>query len=169
MSVEKSEVIIAVLEDIGARAEDQLEAFKAEEQRIAGAVDAYRAGQAAVTTLLGHVDKDLESSQLDEAHAAVVKRYVERAVQMLSNLALRAEGQRFMAGGQVAAQRKVVSGLDKRRQEEQAKLQKERERSAAIETAIETATPVTGTIKQQRQAEEAASGAPPPEDHASDT
>ena len=162
MSVEKSEVIIAVLEDIGARAEDQLDAFKAEEQRIAGAVDAYRSGHAAVMTLFGHVEKELESSQLDEAHAAAVKRYIERAVQMLANLATRAEGQRFMAGGQVAAQRKAVASLDKQRKDEQAKLQKARER----DTEVVAESPATGTIKQQRSAEEAS---PAPEGRAKDT
>lgn len=108
MSIEKAELKKAVAHEIGCRLDDLLEAGHVEVHGYDGARKAFRQGAKSVGELLALVDKELDEGKFNELEgplkvAEVVKKYVQRAVNLLDNLQMNAEANHLKAQGKVEA------------------------------------------------------------------
>jgi len=104
----KSEVKALTYHEVGAKLDDQLESAEREQFSMEGAKIALTEAKNLVEQLLSHVDKDVQEGVLDVAQATLAKRWVMRSMQVVQNLALRAEVQNYQSQGKVLALRQTV-------------------------------------------------------------
>lgn len=180
MSLSKSQMKLAVVNDIGNRFDDLLESATGQQQQCLGAKAA--AGQIAsnVKKLIGIVEQDFEKGDIetaikdgDLAVLKLIKTYLSRAISACEATTDHFENLRQISVGKVEAYQQSVKLLKKMHDNEQTKIDQV---IAAIETGSAqvdgpdvvlmdnsvrpTGVRPVGTLKQQRLAEELASQKP---------
>jgi hypothetical protein len=178
MGIEKSELKKAILQDMGIKADDRLDALTAELHRTEG-------GAKALTTAAGGLEndvfarlrRDLDEGKIDTEAAKQVDRYLRTCVNMLQHLAKRSKVQVPVMQGRVDEAREAVHRIKKDCDAEEAKILAVRLAEAAGEVTVTeegdrevvssgekgpSRRPVgvrpTGTLKAQRAAEETSEG-----------
>ena len=170
MNVNKAEIKIFAAHELGCRLDDLLESNTKDMYRLEGGVVALRQAATALENLSSVIDKEMDEGKFDLDQAKEIKRYVQRAVQSVTNLVLNTDNNRIAYGGRMQALKLAVDVAKKFQDEESKKV-------AALQTAVEqnravkdgtSHTMVDGennhvvavrpglSIKEQRLAEEAA-------------
>lgn len=87
LSIEKAELIAGVANEIGSGIEDMLDGARRNAHAAEGAVDALSKAMKAVEGIMAHVNKAVETDELDAEQAALVMRWVRRCHGAVDNLA----------------------------------------------------------------------------------
>lgn len=131
----KSEIKISILNDQGAKIEDQLEAASKRQSTYDGAKQALRLIAKNITGLLQLADKDLEEGKLlfesPLAALAYIKTMVDRAANMAASAAHHQENLQISVNGEITAYKLLMDGFKKEIASERAKI-------AAIENALKS-------------------------------
>jgi hypothetical protein len=171
MSIEKAQVKVGTAHEIGCRLDDALEAATKDLYRLEGAAQAFRQAAQSVEGLAKHVDREMDEGKFDLETAKLIKKYVERAHQMMTNLTMQADNNRMAQTGKVSGAEAAVQLVKKFRDDEERKA--EALRVALAARAAEAEAPVAdegprpvglrpgASIKERRLAEELAAQAPP--------
>lgn len=150
MSLDKSEIKLSVLHDLGCRLDDLLEEAQNERLRADGASSALVQASKAITRLTSLVDDDVEKKRYDDDTAAKVKEYLDRCAVLIDSMALNTRNHRIATVGRGEAFDVVVKVLKK---EHDAEIEK---RSALSDNAEKR--PIgqrpADTLKQQRLSED---------------
>jgi hypothetical protein len=158
MSLDKSEVKLGTVHELGCRLDDVREAAHKEVSRMEGAVAAFAKSAEVVAALAALVDKDISDGKFELETATLIKRYIERGTQALTNLHLNAKNLQLMAQGKVQGLDAGLQVAKKLKEEEERKrdvVQEAVQRAAEAPAAQEaTEAPRPTTIKAQRLAEE---------------
>lgn len=117
-AMNKGELKALIINDIGNKAEDMLEAAKAEYSRHRGGSVALLACSRKIAELASYVDRDLEEGlfkEFENPHlvAQLIKRYISRAVGVADSLAGLEAGATHTASGKVQMAESVVRSLKK--------------------------------------------------------
>jgi hypothetical protein len=152
MSLLKSEAKLTAVNELGNRLDDALENANKDLHKEEGAVTALKNATAALENLIKVASKDLDEKQVDLETQVVIKKYLERARTIVSNMSSVAENSRQAQAGKIAAFRHAVDIAKKYKDEEFKKFHIMR---SAIERNIETSSvdsPVEEAENQTRPA-----------------
>ena len=173
MNVNKAEIKIFTAHELGCRLDDLLESNTKDMYRLEGGVVALRQATTALEGLLAVVDKEMDAEKFDLEQAKEIKRYVQRAIQAVTNMVLNTDNNRIAYGGRIQALGLAVDIAKKYQDEESKKV-------ASLQAAVEqnrvvkdgdSHTMLDGagdrpvavrpglSLKEQRLAEEAAEAA----------
>jgi len=125
----KSQVKILTAEALGRDIEKMIEGAHKKVFLQQGAKEGLELGSSKVSELLSHIDKDLEKGIIGEIEseplkiAEYVKRYIQRCVGILDNLATQAEVARLICAGQEKGLTESNDFINKFWKEERAKLE----------------------------------------------
>lgn len=122
MGVEKSEIKMAVAHELGAGFDDALEAAERDIYRWDGAKTSLKSAATAVEGLIAHAKKDLELEAIDEETYKLIRKWLQRGVEVVHNLRIQAEVYEQRAHGRVEAMRTSVKITKRLYDEEEAKL-----------------------------------------------
>jgi len=192
MGVEKAELKKAILEDMGIKADDRLDALTAELYRTEGAAKSLKtAAEGIERDVFARLRKELDEGKIDPEEAKHADRYIHTCLNFLSHLAKKTRVQVPIMKGRMDEATYEVQRIKKEHDAEEAKIQAFRAAQAAGEIAEdgdgghETVSPPSrgpsrrptgvrpgGSLKAQRQAEGASEApeegagepAPPPEE-----
>lgn len=123
MNLDKSDLKILTAHELGCRLDDYLDANTKDMYRLEGGVTALRAASLSLDGLMKVVDKEMDEGKFDLEQAAHIKKFVQRAAQMVLNLALQHENNRIAQTGRVAALDGAVSIARKFKEEESKKVE----------------------------------------------
>jgi outer membrane biosynthesis protein TonB len=124
MGVEKAELKKAVLEDMGVKADDRLDALTAELYRTDGGAKALKsAGEGLGRDVFARLRKELDEGKIDADQAKHVDRYINTCINFLTHLARRAAGQVPVMQGRVDEATEAVRRIKKDVDAEVAKIQ----------------------------------------------
>jgi len=173
VNVNKAEIKIFTAHELGCRLDDLLESNTKDMYRLEGGVVALRQATTALEGLLAVVDKEMDAEKFDLEQAKEIKRYVQRAIQAVTNMVLNTDNNRIAYGGRIQALGLAVDIAKKYQDEESKKV-------ASLQAAVEqnrvvkdgdSHTMLDGagdrpvavrpglSLKEQRLAEEAAEAA----------
>lgn len=130
MSFEKAGLKIGTAQEIGCRLDDVLESTSKELWRLEGAVVYLKQAVAALESIGNLVDKEMDDGAFDLETAKYIKKYLIRSQQVVTNLSIQAENNRWTTAGKVTAMETAVKVTKKFQEEEQAKL-------AALQAAVQ--------------------------------
>jgi hypothetical protein len=99
----KHEIKSLVYHEIGMKLDDSLELAEREKHEYNGAKSVLAAARKSVEGLTANVDKELLEAQIDGDQAALIKKWLIRAVNVVQNLGLQAEVQSHIAQGKIVA------------------------------------------------------------------
>jgi hypothetical protein len=170
VNVNKAEIKIFTAHELGCRLDDLLESNTKDMYRLEGGVVALRQAITALDGLLAVVDKEMDADKFDLEQAKEIKRYVQRAVQVVTNMTLNTDNNRIAYGGRIAALTSAVEIAKKYQAEESKKVASLQEAVAQNRvtkdgdshemTDSDSGRPVAVrpglSLKEQRLAEEAA-------------
>jgi hypothetical protein len=170
VNINKAEIKIFTAHELGCRLDDLLESNTKDMYRLEGGVVALRQAITALEGLLAVVDKEMDADKFDLEQAKEIKRYVQRAVQVVTNMTLNTDNNRIAYGGRIAALTSAVEIAKKYQAEESKKvasLQEAVAQNRVIKdgdshemTDSDSGRPVAVrpglSLKEQRLAEEAA-------------
>ena len=122
MNLDKSDVRISVAHELGVKLDDALEAVSAEMYRQEGRTRAFKDASEAVEKLYKIVDEEINQGKFDLEQAGQVKRYIQRAIQMLTNLGVQSMNESIAYTGRRAAMFQAVSIAKKFVDEERKKV-----------------------------------------------
>lgn len=122
MGVEKSEIKMAVAHELGAGFDDALEAAERDIYRWDGAKTSLRGAASAIEGLMEHAKRDLDAELLNEESFKLVRKWVQRATEIVRNLRTQAEVHEQRSHGRVEALKTSVKITKKLYDDEQAKL-----------------------------------------------
>ena len=172
MSVEKSEVRLSITHELGCKMDDMLDGAKREATRQEGAIASSREAQGAVEALMLHVDKDVTEGKYDPEQSKLIKTWLQRAVQVVTNLGQQAANKRLAALGATQMAENMVKVIKTIHDDDQRKLagEKAAEKLGEMIGVENQDGSVTGTVaklddfrkmtvKERRLAEEAAEAA----------
>lgn len=152
MSLEKTKLRSAAMNEVGNRLDDVLEATKSEMHRAEGGMATATKALERSLQLTTLVDKDLDDGLIDIEGAKLAKGYLARVQSAMKSLVLEEEKRRNVAQG-------MVMGLDRAVKETKTMLDREDAKIVVPETVPVAQRSVggrpSGTIKEQRLAEEA--------------
>jgi hypothetical protein len=159
MSIEKSEIKVVAAHEIGCRLDDALEASTKDLYRLEGAVTAFKQAAQAVEGLAKHIDKEMDEGKFDLEQAKIIKRYVERAHQMMTNLGIQSDANRVAQTGKVSGMQQAVQLAKQFRDAEESKAQTLRVAYEKLQSGEDPGRRSMGlhpgmTIKEQRLAEQ---------------
>lgn len=120
MNVNKAEIKIFTAHELGCRLDDLLESNTKDMYRLEGGVVALRQAITSIEGLLAVVDKEMDAEKFDLEQAKEIKRYIQRAAQILTNLALNTDNNRIAYGGRMQALELAV-GVAKKYQDDESK------------------------------------------------
>lgn len=123
MSKFKSEIRASVLNDMGSRIEDALDAAKRELAGFQGGRQALVLAKQKVEAHMASVDKDVDAGRLDLEQASLVKKYMSQCCHILENLGIQAEVQGYQAQGKIMATENLVKVTKTLFDQERAKLE----------------------------------------------
>lgn len=135
MSLLKSEAKLTAVNELGNRLDDALENANKDLHKEEGAVTALKNATAALENLIKVTSKDLDEKQVDLETQVIIKKYLERARAIVSNMSSVAENARQAQAGKITAFRHAVDIAKKYKDEEFKKLHIMK---AAIERNIES-------------------------------
>ena len=130
MNVNKAEIKIFTAHELGCRLDDLLESNTKDMYRLEGGVVALRQATTALEGLLAVVDKEMDAEKFDLEQAKEIKRYVQRAIQAVTNMVLNTDNNRIAYGGRMAALGLAVEIAKKYQDEESKKI-------ASLQAAVE--------------------------------
>ena len=170
MNVNKAEIKIFTAHELGCRLDDLLESNTKDMYRLEGGVVALRRALEDINGLLAVVDKEMDAEKFDLEQAKEIKRYIQRAAQVITNLTLNTDNNRIAYGGRMQALGLAVEVAKKYQDEESKKvasLQAAMEQNRVVKdgdshemTDSDGGRPVGVrpglSLKEQRLAEEAA-------------
>jgi len=169
MGLDKSEVKLAILHNLGCKVDDMLEGVRHERFRAEGASRALVQATKAIRQLAELVDDDVDKERYELPTAAKIKEYLDRAASLVESMASNARNQQLAGSGRTEAMDQVVKYLKKEYDLEEAKKQafeaavEEDEAEADVRPQERAVGQRPGrTIKQQRLAEEEAASDTPP-------
>jgi hypothetical protein len=114
MGSEKAEIKALVAHELGVGLDDMLEAVQVEAHQYRGAKEGLRQAVLALNQYhKDHIDKDIDEGKLSLEEATQIRRYLERDVGILENLAVRAEVSQLQAEGKSAGVRLAVQNVKK--------------------------------------------------------
>jgi len=122
MGIEKSEIKMAVAHELGAGFDDALEAAERDIYRWDGAKTSLKNAATAVEGLIAHAKKDLDLEAIDEETYKLIRKWLQRSVEVVRNLRVQAEGHEQRAHGRAEALRTSVKITQRLYEEEAAKL-----------------------------------------------
>jgi len=153
MSLEKAELKILILNDLGCDIEDMSESLQRECHQQEGATVALREATKAILGLQALVDEDVDKGRYDIEAAARVKAYVARAASQCEDMSKAAFTKRMVSEGRHQGVAQVVGLLKKKAQVESLKAE-------AMKSTDEDRRPIGGhpgpSIAQSRKAAEGA-------------
>jgi hypothetical protein len=178
MNLEKSELKIGTVNELGSRLEDALEGSNRDLYRCEGAVTALQAAVRASESIQSHLDKEIEAQKIDLEVGNEIKRWLMRVTQVIANLEAQSVYNRHAQAGRVSAMTTAVDIAKKLKEEEIRKVEAYQVALSAqalkiakveAEAAEDAADHVVAnnfeirpgmSLKQRRQLEEAAANAP---------
>lgn len=125
MSLQKVEAKLFAVNELGCRLDDNLEQANKDLYRAEGAVTALKSAVSVLENLMKTVDKDLTegSNNYDLQQIKDIKKYVDRARQLVANLTNNAETSRLAQTGKVQGFEQAVAVAKKFKDEEMSKVQ----------------------------------------------
>lgn len=123
MSVEKAEIKMAVVHDLGCGFDDERERAEQDVLRHAGGAKSLRDAAKAVEVLLAHIAREFKGEKITPAQAESATLYVKRSAEICRNLALAAEVAEQRAHGRVEAYRSVIKTTKQIHDAEQKKIE----------------------------------------------
>ncbi len=157
MSTTKAELRLMILHDLGADAEDQLEAARTELHRREGAQSAFVASARAVEQLMVPVQAEVSSGALTLEQGKLILGWLQRAYGVCESMHATARQHVAAQGGAVAQAEKFVGMVKKKWQTSQEEVPST---AAPVLSAPERVAP--RSIKEIRLAEARAAAAPVP-------
>jgi len=159
----KGEIKAATIHELGIKFDDMLEAAKQEIARNEGAKTALLLASRKVSELLAHVDKDMDEGLFSDIEgpllvAKAIKKYVQRAAEVLESGAASAENHQLITRGKAQAFELMIANMKTLHDMELAKMKSKRE--AEVEDSPESprSRPVGvapgKTLKERRLEEE---------------
>jgi hypothetical protein len=124
--MDKAEVKMLTLHEVGCRVDDMLDGAQQELCRLEGGVVAITSAKKAIEQLSALVSDDVTKQRYDESAAAKIKEYIERCMLILAAQQKRADFERVAAHGKITALKTVVDAIKKEHAAEQGKLGKNR-------------------------------------------
>ena len=121
MTIEKSKLKMAVLNEIGGEFDDSLEVAEQDIYRWEGAKTSLKGAKMAVERLLSHVRDDVKGQKITEEGAEAAQKYIRRAAGVIENLQAKAEVHEQRSHGRVEALRTAVKVIKKKYDAEEAK------------------------------------------------
>jgi hypothetical protein len=118
----KHEVKALTYHEIGMRLDDQLDAAKSEQSGFEGAKQAFQLASKRVEDLTAHIDKEVKDGVMDIEQSTLAKRWILRAINVVSNLAMQSEVQFYQAQGKVVALTQAVKHTKNLYDQEKARL-----------------------------------------------
>ena len=115
MTIEKAELTAAIANEIGADIEDLLEHSDRAMQTSEGVSVGLGRAFKGVQGILEHVDKALDSGELDLEQSTLVKRWISRVAGSIEGLKAQAEVERLQARGYRAGVSRAMEAAKKRR------------------------------------------------------
>lgn len=149
MSIEKSELKMAVANDLGCRLDDTLEAVRKEAYRQEGAKAALQVAGKAIQDLVPLVDREMDEGLLSLEEASKVKRHLLRVVACFENLFKQSHNLQLLAAGKAQGLEAAVQVIKRQVEEEAVKLKAMTE---PLPVAAEGESPLS--LKQIRIASE---------------
>ena len=134
----KHEVKALTYHEIGMRLDDQLDAAKSEQSGFEGAKQAFQVATKRVEDLTSHIDKEVKDGTLDLEQSTLAKRWVLRAVNIVSNLAIQSEVQLYQAQGKVMALNQAVKHAKTMYDQEKARLDEAIAAEKALSEAVDS-------------------------------
>lgn len=150
----KTELIIAVMTNVGADVEDRYEAAKALVQQAAGAKAGTKKLILNMATLSKAAQDDIDAGNLDEDAAKIVQRHLHRVVVSIKDTHTFWEQQGIRAGGFRDGLKEAVQIVKKMREVEEKKLPSSEGQELTTTSEDSESRHPGPTLKQQRQAEE---------------
>lgn len=123
MSLEKTELRLHVIDEIGKDLALQLRAQEIALARQEGVAAGFQQGATSVGDLFTHVDKDITEGKLDLEQAKLVKLWITRAHAALGNLHQQSSNHLFITKGKIEATKVSLDALQKKVDAERGKLQ----------------------------------------------
>ena len=155
MGLDKSDIKLAMLHELGTKFDDLLEGIHVERQRAEGAAAALIQAAKAVTQVATLVDNDVDKDRYDLETATKIKEYVARCAALLDSMALASRNQKMANLGRVEGMSLAVKIIKK---EHDSETVKQISMDEAAEEAADIVDRIIGqrpppTLKQRRQAE----------------
>jgi len=141
MSRLKSEIVQAVLSDVGAKVEDSMELALADVHRAEGGIAILEKSYQLLNGLLGHAQKDAHEDKLLAGEHGLVSAWLTRAVRAIEGQQQQAAQLLHVARGRAEMAKTIVDALKKRLEAEK------------LRAVVEPTGPVS--LKQQRLEEAA--------------
>lgn len=163
MNIEKSQIKVGAVHEVGVRLDDALEGARSEVHRADGASAALERAAEACSQLSRQVDRDLDEGKIaDLGTAGLVKKWIDKCAATVRDARAQALVAKAQGQGKVAALETAV-GIAKRFVDDERK--KIENFQAAVASGALTAEDVgrpPPSIKEQRRAAPAAADAAPP-------
>lgn len=153
MSIEKSEIRLAAVCELGVRLDDILEATRKEASHQVGAVAAYKVATQTLTALVSQVDTDIQGGLLTLDEGAKAKSYLVKAIAVVDSLGQQSTTQSILFAGKAQGLEAAVMAAKQASDMEKARITAlgNPEPDAATKTGSGLGRPPC-TIKELRQA-----------------
>lgn len=150
MSIDKTDIKVGAAHEIGCRLDDVLDGATKDMYRLEGAASAFQQATKSIESLMKIVDKDLDGDKIDLETIKIIKSYVQRAHNAMTNLASQAETNKLTQSGKVQAMQKAIEITKKFKDEELNKAQNLRTAYVRMKEQLEAreknSTDSTGTV-----------------------
>ena len=121
MSVEKSDIKIGAIHELGCRFDDSLELMEKDLYRFEGVIAAYRQVVQMADDFRGVIEKDLASQKLSHEAYEVVKGYFDKLSNILNQQSDKSESNKFIQQGKLQAMQMAVQIAKRFKEEEELK------------------------------------------------
>ena len=148
MSLIKSEAKLSAVNELGSRLDDALENATKELQKEEGAVNALKNATTALENFMKVASEELDSKNVDLESQVYIKKFVERARNIVKTMASAAENSRQAQAGKISAFQYAVGIAKKYKDEEFKKLHMMR---AAIERNLENPAADNSELTESQQ------------------
>jgi len=108
MGIEKSEIKLGTLQELGVKFDDVRDSLLREIAQKEGAVYGLVEGAKAIESMKLHVNMDIDAGTYDLETAKSIKLYLDRSIDALHNLSRRIENDRILSSGKVVAMDAVI-------------------------------------------------------------
>jgi arginyl-tRNA synthetase len=136
MNVDKADIKIFTAHEIGVRLDDLLESNTKEMHRLEGGVLQLKRAADSVSALMKVVDQEMDEGKFDLEQAKTIKRFVERAHQMVTNLMIQTDNNRIIWQGRLQGFEASVEAVKKFQDAESKKVEALRAALAAKKAAL---------------------------------
>ena len=159
MSLDKAELKILILNELGCDFEDMCEVVRRETHQQEGAAVALRVAAKTILGLSALVDDDLDKGRYELEEAGRIKSYIGRAATQCEEMSKDARNKRMVSEGRTQGIAQVVATLKKKMAAETVKADARKNADPSDSRALGTRPGLS--VAQQRKAEELQAKAPP--------